>query len=343
VALFFSENALSALNATIGGLNEGLLAIALVFVLTAVNSFGITLSGVFQNIFSLLKVLLLTSVIVISISDGIHTSNFRDAIDKPYSWAGIVSIFTALRYGFFAYSGWEGATYVAEEVKNPRRNLPLSLFLGIGLVMLLYLLINTAYLNLLGPEAMGQSKGVAIDSMKMVLGMAGALFVATAIMISTFGNVNTQILVKSRTWYAMARDKLFFNALAKVHPIHKTPNNAMLAQAVWASVLILCATFAGSAYETVVDYFSFTSSVFNVLTFASVFVLRKKFPHVPRPYKTWGYPVTLIIVLLIQLTFMIVTITTAFIPSLLGVLLTSSGLIYYHLYVPKKYINTTDA
>ncbi|MEJ6980439.1 amino acid permease [Pedobacter sp. P351] len=336
VALFFSENALSAINAEIGGLQEGILAIVLVFLLTAANSFGIQLSGVFQNIFGFLKVGLLISIIALSVSHGIEKQNFADAVDKPWSWAGIISIFTALRYGFFAYSGWEGATYVAEEVKNPRKNLPLSLFFGIGIVMLLYLLINTAYLNLLGPEVMGASKGVAIDSMKVVLGSAGGLLVAAAIMISTFGNVNTQILVKSRTWYAMARDKLFFNALSRIHPKFKTPNYSMFAQAGWASILILLATFAESAYEAVIDYFSFTSSVFNVLTFASVYFLRKKYPDILRPYKTWGYPITLIIVLLIQATFMIVTLVTAFIPSLLGIALTLSGLVYYHFSVPEE-------
>ena len=336
VALFFSENALVAMGSAPGGLQEGMMAIALVFLLTAANSFGIKLSGVFQNIFSLLKVGLLVSIIALSLSHGIEKENFADAVDKPWTWAGIVSIFTALRYGFFAYSGWEGATYVAEEVKNPRKNLPLSLFFGIGIVMLLYLLINTAYLNLLGPEAMGASDGVAIDSMKVVLGSAGGLLVAAAIMVSTFGNVNTQILVKSRTWYAMARDKLFFNGLAKIHPRYKTPNYSMYAQAGWAFVLILCATFAESAYEAVIDYFSFTSAVFNVLTFASVYVLRRKYPDILRPYKTWGYPFTLIIVLLIQGTFMVVTLVTAFIPSLLGIALTMSGLIYYYFFVPEE-------
>lgn len=342
VALFFSENALAAMNADTGGLQEGIMAISLVFLLTAANSFGIQLSGVFQNIFSFLKVGLLVSIIALSLSQGIQKENFADAVDNPWSWAGIVSIFTALRYGFFAYSGWEGATYVAEEVKNPRKNLPLSLFFGIGIVMLLYLLINTAYLNLLGPETMGASKGVAIDSMKVVLGSAGGILVAAAIMVSTFGNVNTQILVKSRTWYAMARDKLFFNGLAKIHPRYKTPNYSMYAQAGWAFVLILCATFAESAYEAVIDYFSFTSAIFNVLTFASVYVLRRKYPDILRPYKTWGYPFTLIIVLLIQGTFMVVTLVTAFIPSLLGILLTMSGLIYYYIYVPAEIKKGSD-
>lgn len=342
VALFFSENALAVIAVNVNNINTAICAVALVFILTAANSFGVSLSGLFQNIFSFLKVALLVSIIVVSLSHGIEKENFQSAIESPLSWAGIVSIFTALRYGFFAYSGWEGATYVAEEVKDPRRNLPLSLFLGIGIVMLLYLLINTAYLNLLGPAQMGASKSVAVDAMEIALGTAGGILVAAAIMVSTFGNVNTQILVKSRTWYAMARDKLFFNSLSTIHPTYKTPNYSLFAQAGWATVLIICATFATSAYEAVIDYFSFTSSVFNVLTFASVYVLRRKYPNVLRPYKTWGYPLTLILVLLIQGTFMLVTLITAFLPSLLGIALTLTGLIYYRFYVPADRKKNTE-
>src|SRR5690606_1260629 len=120
VALFFSENALTVFGISITNINTGISAIALVFILTAANSFGIKLSGLFQNIFSFLKVGLLLAIITLSLSHGIEKENFQSAIDTPFSWAGIIAIFTALRYGFFAYSGWEGATYVAEEVKNPR-------------------------------------------------------------------------------------------------------------------------------------------------------------------------------------------------------------------------------
>jgi len=336
VALFFSETLLSVLFPGISGYFVALTAIILVFVLTAANSFGIQFSGMLQNIFSLLKILVLVLIVAISFSTGIHAKNFTDPVDNPLSWAGLLSVFTAMRYGFFAYSGWEGATYVAEEVKKPGKNLPLSLFAGIGLVMMLYLLINTAYLNLLGPVKMGASKGVAVDSMQVVLGTAGALLISFVIMVSTFGNVNTQILVKSRTWYAMARDKLFFAPLAKVSTSYKTPNNALIAQAVWASVLILFSAMAENAYEAVIDFFSFTSSVFNVLTFASVFILRKKYPDMVRPYKVWGYPFTLIIVLIIQGMFMFTTLYTAPQPSVLGILLTLTGLVYYKFYVPEE-------
>jgi basic amino acid/polyamine antiporter, APA family len=335
VALFFSETALSVLLPGAGPGSVAAVAIALVLVLTMANSVGIKFSGMLQNIFGLMKVVVLILIVIISFSKGINAQNFTEISEDPWSWAGIVAIFQAMRYSFFAYSGWEGATYVAEEVKNPRKNLPLSLFFGIGIVMLLYLLINTAYLNLLGGAGIASSKGVAVDAMKVAMGTAGAILVSAAIMVSTFGNVNTQILVKSRTWYAMAKDQLFFSPLAKVNSRYRTPNNAMFAQAFWATVLILFASLRESAYEAVIDFFSFTSSIFNVLTFASVLVLRYKYPEIARPYKAWGYPVTLLIVLAIQLTFMVITLKTAFVPSMIGVGLTCTGLIYYYAAVPK--------
>lgn len=249
-------------------------------------------------------------------------------------WIAALGFFKAMRYGFYAYSGWEGATYVAEEIKNPTRNLPLSLFGGITVVMLIYLLTNLGYVNLLGPDRIaaiyGSNSTVAAASMQTAMGTLGSIFVVSAILISAFGNVNTQILVKSRTWFAMARDGLFFSRLSWVHPKYKTPNNALYAQALWASLLILFASRAGwKSYEAIIDYFTFTSSVFNILTFAAVFVLRRKAPDLPRPYKTWGYPYTLIFILLIEAMLLIFTLATSFIPSLLGVLLTLTGLLYY--------------
>jgi basic amino acid/polyamine antiporter, APA family len=342
VALFFAENFLSLMPVQISRINVAIAAISIVFLLTAANSAGLKLSSMLQNVFSVAKVLVLVLILVFSFSSGWHADHFIQGQEiSSGGWSGLLAVMTAMRYGFFAYSGWEGATYVAEEVKNPRKNLPLSLFIGIGLVMFLYLMVNTAYLNLLSPAEIAGAKVVAIDAMKIALGPIAAIFVAIAIMVSTFGNVNTQIMVKSRTWYAMARDKLFFNKLASLHPRYKTPNYSLYAQALWASLLIIFASFAQNAYEGVIDFFSFTSSVFNVLTFVAVFLLRKKYPQVARPYKVWAYPLPLIIVLLIQFTFMAVTLVTAFYSSLFGILLTATGLIYYKWFVPEEAKQTT--
>jgi len=123
--------------------------------------------------------------------------------------AHVLAIGAALRYSFFAFSGWEGATYMAEEVKNPQKTLPLSLFLGIGGVMLLYLGANIGYLYQLDVNAIIENKWVASAAMKVVLGATGGILISVAVAVNAFGNISTQILCKSRTWHAMARDGLF--------------------------------------------------------------------------------------------------------------------------------------
>jgi amino acid transporter len=286
---------------------------------------------VLQNIFSFIKLIAVGMVISFGFAKMGDWQHFTTPfLPEQFNWNTMLAVGVAMRYGFFAYSGWEGATYVAEEVKNPRRNLPLSIILGIAGVILLYLATNTAYLYQLPVAQIKQSAWVATEAMKAAIGTAGGVFIALAVMFNTFGNVNTQILCKARTWYAMSRDGLFIQPLSKIHPRYKTPNRAMLVQAFWASVLLMGAAYAGRAYETIIDFFSFTSSIFNVSTFAAVWILRKKYPDAPRPYRIWGYPVTLIIVLAIQIWFMAVTLITAFIPSLIGILLTATGLIYYY-------------
>ena len=308
-----------------------IIALAMIWILTTVNCFGVLLSGMLQNIFSFIKLIAVGMVISFGFSKMGDWQHFTTPfLPEQFNWHTMLAMGVAMRYGFFAYSGWEGATYVAEEVKNPRRNLPLSIILGIAGVMLLYLATNTAYLYQLPVEQIKQSAWVATEAMKAAIGTAGGVFIALAVMLNTFGNVNTQILCKARTWYAMSRDGLFIKPLAKIHPKYRTPNRAMLVQAFWASVLLMGAAYAGRAYETIIDFFSFTSSIFNVSTFAAVWILRKKYPDAPRPYRVWGYPVTLIIVIAIQTWFMVVTLITAPLPSLLGILLTSTGLIYYY-------------
>jgi amino acid transporter len=218
---------------------------------------------------------------------------------------------------------------VAEEVRDPERNLPRSILWGIGVVLGIYLLVNLAYLKQLGPAGMAGSKQVAADAMRAALGPAGALLIAVAVVLSTAGNINAQVMVKARTWHAMARDGLFPRPLGVVDSVRHTPLGALVGQALWATVLLVAAGLAGRAYETVIDFFAFTSAIFNLSTFVAVWVLRRKLPHMARPFRVPGWPVTLIVVLVIQVAFMVVTVITAPMPSLLGVALTASGLIWY--------------
>ena len=154
-------------------------------------------------------------------------------------------------------------------------------------------------------------------------------------MFNTFRNVSTQILCKARAWQAMARDGMFFKKFAVLSKKHKTPNNALIGQALWATVLLTFAVSAANSYETIIDFFSATSTVFNLMVFGAIFVLRKKYPDVSRPYKAWLYPWSLIIVFVIYATFFVITLMTTLIPSLIGLGLTSLGSIYYYFYIHK--------
>ena len=208
---------------------------------------------------------------------------------------------------------------MAEEVREPQKNLPLSLFLGIAGVMVLYLGTNIGYLYQLDVDSIKENKWVATAAMKVVLGASGGILISIAVAINAFGNISTQILCKGRSWHAMARDGLFFDKFNKLHPKYQTPNNALLGQGIWATVLLFLAVIstylqsgAGgtNTYETIIDFFSATSTVFNLLTFGSIYVLRKKYPHKDRPYKALFYPWSMILVIVLYLSFLVMTLIT---------------------------------
>jgi len=307
-----------------------------IWLLTTVSLFGVALSGKVQNFFGAIKVIALGGVIGVAFTSW-GTGDWGHFSDPlfPEAWTGstILVVGAAMRYSFFAFSGWEGATYIAEEVKNPRRTLPLSLFIGIAGVMVLYLGVNSAYLFQLSPAEIADSSRVATDAMKVAMGASGGILISVAVMMTTFGNVSTQILCKARTWQAMARDGMFFDAFGKLHPRYKTPNNALLGQGTWATVLLSFAILAENSYMIMIDFFSATSTIFNVMVFASIFIMRKKYPDVERPYRAWLYPWSLVVILAVYAAFFVITLITAFKASLIGLMLTASGCIYYYFKV----------
>jgi amino acid transporter len=307
------------------------IALASIWFLTLVNLFGVFLSGIVQTVFSSIKILAVGAIIGIAFTAKGNMANFVTPLwPENFSWSTVLAVGAALRYSFFAFSGWEGATYIAEEVKNPRRNLPLSLLFGIVGVLFLYAGANSAYIYLLPPEVISNSKWVATEAMQVAIGSTGGILISAAVMMNTFGNVSTQILVKARSWQAMARDGVFFRIMAEIHPRYKTPNKALLIQAAWATVLMLFAANARSSYEVIIDFFSATGTIFNIMTLASVVVLRRKYRDLERPYRAWFYPFSVIVVIAIYAAFLVLTLITAFIPSLMGLLLTSTGLFYYY-------------
>ncbi|MBT4033131.1 MAG: amino acid permease [Candidatus Marinimicrobia bacterium] len=343
VALIFGEYLkalwIIAFGHAFGQITLYLIALTTIWLLTIVNLFGVSLSGKIQNFFGAIKVVAVGGIIGASFtswSTGSFSNFMNPLMPEAFNGSTFLAVGAALRYAFFAFSGWEGATYIAEEVKNPRRNLPLSLFIGIAGVMVLYMGANSAYLYQLTPAQIADSKWVATEAMKVALGATGGILISVAVMFNTFGNVSTQILCKARAWQAMARDGMFFKKFAVLSKKHKTPNNALIGQGLWATVLLTFAVTAANSYESIIDFFSATSTVFNLMVFAAIFVLRKKYPDVSRPYKAWLYPWSLIIVFVIYATFFVITLMTTLIPSLIGLGLTSLGSIYYYFYIYKS-------
>lgn len=343
VALIFGEYLkalwIVAFGHAFGQVTLYLIALATIWLLTVVNLFGVQLSGRIQNFFGAIKVVAVGGIIGVSFtswSTGSLHNFVNPLLPDAFTGSTFLAVGAALRYAFFAFSGWEGATYIAEEVKNPRRNLPLSLFIGISGVMVLYMGANSAYLFQLTPAQIAESKWVATEAMKVALGATGGILISFAVMLNTFGNVSTQILCKARALQAMARDGMFFKQFAVLSKKHKTPNNALIGQGLWATVLLTFAVSAANSYETIIDFFSATSTVFNLMVFGAIYVLRKKYPNVERPYKAWLYPWSLIIVFVIYATFFVITLMTTLVPSLIGLGLTATGSIYYYFYIYKR-------
>ena len=188
----------------------------------------------------------------------------------------------------FSSDAWNNVTFTAGEIQNPKRNLPLSLAIGTGVVLLLYIACNFVYLSVLPMAAIqtAPQDRVATAVMQTAFGGIGAKLMAAAILVSTFGCVNGMLLAGARVYYAMSQDGLFFKAVGKLDEKTKTPVNSLWMQCVWACLLCL-----SGQYGNLLDYVIFAVLVFYVLTIGGLFVLRRTRPEAPRPYKAFGYPV----------------------------------------------------
>lgn len=302
------------------GLNtQNLAGILVVVILTVVNVFGVRTGAMVQNIFTIAKTSAVLGLIAVGFAIGRNAeavaANFgnfwRNAswsaqfpvqvgVDGPTALVGVLTIIAVAQVGsLFSSDAWNNVTFTAGEVKDPQRNLPLSLALGTGAVILLYVLANFVYLSVLpldgnaaGTTVMERGIKFAAEDrvgtavMQQMFGGVGGALMAIAILISTFGCCNGLILAGARVYYAMAKDGLFFKAVAKLHPTHKTPVTSLVVQGVWTCLLCL-----SGSYGQLLDYIIFAVLVFYILTIVGLFVLRQTRPDAPRPYKAIGYPV----------------------------------------------------
>ena len=307
-------------NMDIGLSTANLAGIVVILLLAVINVFGVKLGALVQNVFTTAKTVALLGLVILGVMFGRNAAAIRAnfganfwhgaswhtlhplqvGVGGPMTMVGMLTILAVVQTGsLFSADAWNNVTYTAGEVKNPRRNLPLSLVLGTVLVLGLYILANFVYM--LGLPLHGDPHGatiaargiqyasedrVATAALQQIFSRGGAYLMAGAILVSTFGCANGLTLAGARVYYSMSRDGLFFKAAGKLHPRWHTPVAALIVQALWTCVLCI-----SGSYGQLLDYIICTELVFYILTILCLFVLRATRPDAERPYRAIGYPV----------------------------------------------------
>ncbi|HEX9188869.1 MAG TPA: amino acid permease [Vicinamibacteria bacterium] len=309
-----------------------LVGLGVIAVLTWINVAGLRTGASVQNLFTLAKLgALLALVVMAAVTARGRLANFHPLLGVALGPEGVkLGLFAALAgamsKALFAYDSWYTVTFAAEEVKEPERNLPRSLVLGTLGVMVAYAATVAAYIYLvpIGEMAQVTENRIATEAAVRMIGPAGGVFIAVAVLVSTFGCVNGLTLAGARVVYAMARDGVFFRAAGGVHPTHRTPANALVLHGLVAGVLTLTGTFSDLLTMT-----AFSSLLFNVLTVVGLFVLRRRRPDLPRPYRAWGYPVVPLLFVAVALFFLVYMPVADPRNTGFGLLLTAAGVPAY--------------
>lgn len=345
-----------------------LLAIALILFLTIFNSRGIEGGKKVQTFFTSAKLLALFALIVLGLYAGLKTDTLSNNLKHPFdaemltktdgSWlrehisgfALMLALGTAIIGSLFSSDAWNNVTFIAGEIKNPSRNIPRSLLMGTAIVTVLYFLANISYLSLLplkgdpaATDVLGQgiqfagggTDRVGTAAASMIFGGNSVYLMAALIMISTFGCNNGIILSGARVYFAMAKEGLFFKKAGTLNT-NGVPGYALWIQALWASILCLSGT-----YGDLLDYTTFASLLFYVITIAGIFVLRKKEPETPRPYRVIAYPFLPVLYILLALTICFILLYTKTAVTGKGLLIVLMGLPVYFLFHAKTVKNTT--
>jgi APA family basic amino acid/polyamine antiporter len=319
------------------------LTILLIIGLTLLNYFSTHWGGMFQYFFSALKIAAILILVfgIFIFGDGSFSNFTSDSLLLKPTGLAMIGAFAAATTGAFnAYDGWNNITFMAGELKNPQRNLPLSLFIGIFICIVCYVLVNQACLYVLPVDEMAASTLVASDAMKKVFGITGGGIIAAMVVISTFGCSGANIMATSRVTFAMAREKKFFSWAGIEHPRFFTPGNALLLHMIWTCLFIISGSF-----EILADMFVFITWIFYGAIAAGVFILRKRLPQAERPYKVWGYPLVPLIFFGFTIYYIAATLynditnylngNAPLIKSILGLALTAAGIPLY-FYFRKK-------
>jgi len=305
---------------TVGLSPQRVLAVASIAVLTWINVRGVRTAALIQTSLTAIKTAALAGLVILGLTIGRNPAAVAENFGTAFWPAGGLTVAllpvvgAAMVGSLFSMDAWNNVGFAGSELKDPKRDLPFAMGVGVLTVTILYLLANVAYLNVLPAEAIAGApqERVATAALKAILGDAGLYIMAVAIMISTFGCNNGLILSGARVYYAMARDRLFFQSAGTLHPEYKTPAVALVVQALWTSVLCLSGT-----YGQLLEFVIFAALLFYMLTAAGLFALRMKRPEVERPVRVPGYP------WLPALYFLLTTLIAA---AMLAVKTTYSGL-----------------
>ena len=313
-----------------------LVALAAIIITTLINCAAVRVSGGVASVLTGMKIVLLLGVgfgaFFYSSGDWGHlgmANNGGLCEGVPITTGGFAGFAAAMIGALWAYDGWNNITFLAGEVKNPGRNLPLALIGGGFVVMALYLFVNVSYFHVLTPTEIASvpaSSSVAAEVVRRLLGAVAVTLMAAAMMTSSFGALHASILATARIPYALAKDGLIVKSLARVSPRTHVPIRALVVQCFWACVVAL-----SGEYDTLTDYAIFALTLFYALVAGSIFIYRRREPDTERPYRTWGYPVVPILFLVVSVGLIIQTVINTPRQSAIGLFLILLGVPVYWL------------
>ena len=308
-----------------------LVAIGAATLITWLNYIGVKKAGEFQLIFTVLKVVMIVGVGLVGFTAASGTwKNFGTHFDG--ATGGIAGFMAALVAALWAYDGWNDLNMVSGEVKHPERTIPIALIAGVAIVAVLYMLNNAAVQYVLTADQVAASQRPSSDATAIAVGLWGAAIVSLGMALSMLVTLNGTIMSGARIPYAMARDGYFFKAMADVHPRYHTPDIALVVQLVLSIVLLL---FAGS-FRELFSLTIFAEWLFYMIAASTVFVLRRKEPNAPRPYKAWGYPVVPAVFVIVAAVLLYFTFTENVRNSIYGCVLILSGIPIFMYFARKR-------
>ncbi|HUI39177.1 MAG TPA: amino acid permease [Candidatus Nitrosotalea sp.] len=305
----------------LSALGSKLLGVGAIVLFTGINYRGVKAGAFVQKLFTLAKV---AGLLIIIASAFLWSGKPAPTPSVAGSGPSLSSFGVALIACLLAYDGWVQLSFVAGEIRNPQRNVLLALALGVAACIGIYVLANVAYLRVLPIPEIAASDHVGAAVAERVLGSGGGRLVSLIILLSIIGTLNGCSLTSPRVYFAQARDGLFFRRFADAHPRYETPGFSILAQGIWAIVLLL-----SGSYETLADYAMFGIWFWYGLMVAGVIVLRRTQPALERPYRMWGYPVTPLLFLVVTACFLVNMLITKPVPSFAGLLLIATGVPVY--------------